>query len=141
MYNFSTPLLKKAPKCIIIHIGTNDAIDKSSTVIMGGILKLKMYIENILPSVHLGHLACQVLRLDNPKARLAIHHLTTKMKSLNVNVISHENIDNSCIGKVGLPLNLKGIGRLTDTSLLDSIVNNSNGGDISPDVNKVLTTM
>ena len=34
------------------------------------------------------------------------------MKSLNFNVISHENIDTSCMGKVGLHLNLKGTGRL-----------------------------
>ena len=68
MFDFITPLLKKAPSYIILHIGgTNDAIDKSSTDILNGILKLKLFIENKLPSVEV-YFSCPVLRLDNSKA-------------------------------------------------------------------------
>ena len=112
MFDFITPLLKKAPRYIILHIGTNDAIEKSSTDILNGILKLKLFIKNKLPSVEV-HLSCPVLRLDNSKARLTMHHLTIKMRSLNnIPVIFHENIDINCLGKAGLHLNLKGTGRL-----------------------------
>ena len=82
-----------SPRYIILHIGTNDAIDKSSTDIPNGILKLKLFIENKLPSVEV-YFSCPVLRLDNSKTRLTIHHLTIKMRSLNnIPIIFHENIN------------------------------------------------
>ena len=79
MFDFIIPLLKKVPRYIIWHIGTNDVIDKSSTDILNVILKLKLFIENKLPTVEV-YFPCPVLRLDNSKARLTIHDLTIKMR-------------------------------------------------------------
>ena len=59
MFDFIIPLLKKTPSYIILHIGTNNAIDKSSTDILNGILRLKLFIENMLPSVEV-YFSCPV---------------------------------------------------------------------------------
>ena len=40
MYNYLAPLLEKEPKVIVLHIGTNDAVIKSSDYILSEILKL-----------------------------------------------------------------------------------------------------
>ena len=50
MYNYITPLLKKEPSIILLHIGTNDATRKSSEVILDDIMKLKVLIEEQLPT-------------------------------------------------------------------------------------------
>ena len=39
--------------------------------------------------------------------------LRIKMKSLNMDVISNDNVEVDCLGKVGFHLNLKGAGRLS----------------------------
>ena len=44
------PLLKKKPEHIILHIGTNDAVSKTSRQILDELLQLKQYIINTLPT-------------------------------------------------------------------------------------------
>ena len=44
------PLLKKKPEHIIMHIGTNDAVSKTSGQILDELLQLKQYITNTLPT-------------------------------------------------------------------------------------------
>ena len=110
MYNYLAPLLRKKPTHIILHIGSNDSPDKTSNVIMKGILKLRTHIESVLPQTKV-YLSCPVLRLDHAKAGLTLYQLVRKMKSLE-NVIVNDNIDGSCLGKAGLHLNPKGSGRL-----------------------------
>ena len=68
-------------------------------------------MESALPTAKVS-LSCPVLRLDNAKSRLTIHHLKIKMKSLNMDVISNDNVEVDCLGNVGFYLNLKGAGRL-----------------------------
>ena len=52
MYNYIAPLLAKEPKVIVLHIGTNDAVVKSSDTILNEILKLKLHIESQLSDVN-----------------------------------------------------------------------------------------
>ena len=44
MYNYMKPLLRKLPDYIILHIGTNNALDNTSREILDKVLKLKTYI-------------------------------------------------------------------------------------------------
>ena len=44
------PLLKKKPGHIILHIGTNDAVSKTSKQILDELLQLKQYNINTLPT-------------------------------------------------------------------------------------------
>ena len=110
MYSYITPLLKKVPKHIIIHIGTNNAVYNSSDTILDEIVKLKGYIQSQLPDAMV-ILSCPITRTDNGKARLTVKHIMRKIKTLNVYYMSHDNISD-CLGVKGLHLNPKGTGRL-----------------------------
>ena len=111
MYYYITPLLKKEPKVIILHIGTNDAVTKTSDTILDDILKLKFHIESQLIGVEVV-ISCPINRIDNSKARLTIKHVINKIKLIKVTKIINENISDICLGRKGLHLNLRGNGRL-----------------------------
>ena len=111
MYDYIAPLLRKEPKYIILHIGSNDAPYKTSSDILDDILKLKTHIESVLPNVAI-YLSSPIPRFDNVTAGYTIHHLRNKMKDLNFKIIQNDNIDANCIGKIGLHPNGKGTGRL-----------------------------
>ena len=49
MYNYIKPLLKKACDNVILHVGTNDASNSTSRVILDNMLSLKGFIEKTLP--------------------------------------------------------------------------------------------
>ena len=111
MYDYLTPLLKKEPSYIFLHCGSNNSTKEDSNTIMDKLLLLKLHIINILPKVII-YLSCPVLRFDDTKAGFTLHQLAKKLMSLNIDVISNDNVDATCIGKAGLHLNYKGSGRL-----------------------------
>ena len=49
MFYYLTPLLQKRPSCIILQIGSSDAVDKPSSEILAEILNLLKHIETTLP--------------------------------------------------------------------------------------------
>ena len=110
MYDYLSPLLKKKPSYIIVHIGSNNSPYKTSSHILDEMLKLKAHIEIVLPTVRV-YFSCPILRFDDVKANLTLHHLVKKMKHLT-NIIVHDNVDRCCLGKKGVHLNPKGSGRL-----------------------------
>ena len=110
MYHYLTPLLKKKPSNIILHIGSNDAPYKTVDEIENDLSKLTDYIQKILPSVKI-FLSSPTVRTDNIQANMVLRQLYNKLKDLP-NIILNENVDISCLGKKGLHLNPKGSGRL-----------------------------
>ena len=111
MYHYLTPLLKKKPTNIILHIGSNDAPYKSSANILMEIMDLKKNILSLLPMVNI-HFSLPTLRVDNAKANEVLRELEGKLKSVCKDTISNSNVDRGCLGKKGLHLNPKGSGRL-----------------------------
>ena len=110
MYDFLKPHIKKKPTNIILHISSNDSTQKSADKIIEEIKNLKLYIESVLPKVRL-YLSCPIVRTDNNRANLTLREVDLYMKSQNYSV-KNDNIDNTCLGRKGLHLNLKGSGRL-----------------------------
>ena len=110
MYSYLSPLLKKKPSHIFLHVDCNDSPNKTSSQILNELLNLKEHIETTLPTCKV-FLSAPVMRLDESKAELTLKHLTCSMKALD-NIILHENIDGSCLGRMGLHLNPRGSGRL-----------------------------
>ena len=45
MYYYIKPLLKKCPKNIILHIGTNNTVNGTSTIVLDKLLSLKSFVE------------------------------------------------------------------------------------------------
>ena len=52
MYSYLTPLLRKKPSVLILHVGTNDAVSKTSDVILNEIFDLKNHVENVVPGIN-----------------------------------------------------------------------------------------
>ena len=77
MYDYMKPLLRKLPDYIILHIGTNDAVNNTSREILDKILKLKTYIQKELPKCQIT-ISTPIKRHDHGKASLAISHLCKK---------------------------------------------------------------
>ena len=111
MYDFLEPLLKKHPKYILLHISSNDSVNRSPEDIIHRLDALKAHIMAKLPDVKI-YLSCPTMRTDNGTASLTLGKVRDYMKSFMSDVIDNENIDRSCLGKAGLHLNAKGSGRL-----------------------------
>ena len=110
MYDVITPLLVKKPAKVILHVGTNDAPYKPSTVIVNELVQLRKFILSNLPGGKV-ILSAPIMRTDNKLANSTIRDITNAMKSLP-NIILNEKIDAFCLGRKGLHLNDKGSGKL-----------------------------
>ena len=91
MYKNVGPLLKKKPDVIFLHVGTNDAVKKTSDNIIDDILKLKHFIELQLPDTKI-IISCPIMRTDDTKASLTIKHIISKMKFTMVDHLLNDNI-------------------------------------------------
>ena len=105
------PILNKKPDVIILHVGTNDSVSRTSREILDDLLQLKSAITKTLSNCRVVFLQ-PTLRVDNGKAILALHRLNEHFSELNLNVVNHSNIKVKHIGKKNLHLNPKGKGSL-----------------------------
>ena len=106
------PIIKKKPDVIILLVGTNDSVSRTSREILDDLLQLKSAITTkTLPK-------CQVifsqptLRVDNGKAALTLHRLNEHFSELNLDDVNNSNIKVKHIDQKSLHLNPKGKGRL-----------------------------
>ena len=67
MYDYIKPLLKKCPKIITLHIGTNNTFNETSRTVLDKLLSLKVVIEKTLPDCNVC-ISNVTLRTDNAKA-------------------------------------------------------------------------
>ena len=100
------PLLRKLPDYIILHIGTNDALDNTSREILDKILKLKTYKQKELPKCKIT-ISTPIKRYDHGKASLS-----KKLKDLRISIADNSNIGAFYLNSGGVHLNNKGSGRL-----------------------------
>ena len=105
------PLLRKLPDYIILHIGTNDAVNNTSREILDKILKLKTYIQKELPKCQIT-ISTPVKRHNHGKASLTISHLSKKFKDLSKSIVDNPNIVAFYLNSGGFHLNYKGLERL-----------------------------
>ena len=85
--------------------------DKSSEEIFDQLLELKKDIESKEYDIKVT-ISCPIVRSDNGLANLKIIHLRNKLKSANISIIDHENINYEYLGKKGLHMSSKSIARL-----------------------------
>ena len=105
------PLLEKSPSRIIVHVGTNDAVESTSDEMMAKILDLRSYILDILGNVPV-IISQPIFRSDNGKANCAIRNLNNKLGDLKIPLLDNSNIEEKHLGKKGLHLNSWGVSRL-----------------------------
>ena len=75
------PILRKKPKHIIVHIGTNDATRSTFREILGKLLKLKTLIKETLPETDVTF-STPTIRSDNRKAVLTVRNLCEHLLDL-----------------------------------------------------------
>ena len=113
MYDHLNALLRKEPKHLILHIGTNDASDKNVTsdMLYEKITRLKRYAESKVKGMDVT-LSCPPVRSDNGIANVKLVHIRNQLKRNGYKIIENGNITYEHPGKKGLHLNSRGTGRL-----------------------------
>ena len=111
MHDNIKPILRHKPEYIILHVGTNGALNLPLNETLDKILELKRKIEEINKD-------CKVIisrptyRFDNRKAGNTVNELTNMLISLNVPIVNNKNISRKHLGYKGLHLNSYGSSRL-----------------------------
>ena len=100
------PLLKKKPLQMILHIGTNDVVSKTSRQILNELLQLKQYIINALPTCR-AIFSRPTIWNDNSKAALTLSNFNKLLGQLEEDFIDNVNIKEVNLGKKDLHLNKK----------------------------------
>ena len=111
MYDYIKPLLKKCPKNIILHIGTNNTVNDTSRIVLDKILSLKAFVEKALPDCNVC-ISNLTLRTDNAKASLTVNNVNQHLSTLQLEIIDNSNISNAGLSRGGLHLNSQGLGKL-----------------------------
>ena len=111
LHHHIIPILKRKPDHIIIHVGTNDAVSKTSRQILDDLLQLKNEILKTLPNCNI-IISKPAMRVDNGKAALTLKHLNEHLSQLKVDSIDNSNIKSMHNGRKGLHLNNKGKDKL-----------------------------
>ena len=117
MYTHLSPVINAKPDYIMLHIGTNDCISKTSDEVLNEISKLAEYIETALPNSKV-ILCLPSLRTDSKKANTIITNLKLKAKKLMYIFLENTNFNENHISKRGLHFNGHGIRRMAKNILL-----------------------
>ena len=91
MKNFLKPYLKRSLTNIILHVGTNNSINDSSSVILNKLLSLKNFIHTELPKSNV-ILSNIIDRSGNGIARLKTLNLNKHLNSLKIDTIDNGNV-------------------------------------------------
>ena len=112
-WHYMQPLISKKPSTVIIHVGTNDAGIKEATAdkIVDKLLELKKEVENKLPEATIV-ISTLLKRNDKVGAGQIIETLNRKTRGLGLTIVNNTNIDSQDLGRKGLNLNARGVGKL-----------------------------
>ena len=110
MKDFLKPYLNRSPTNIILHVGTNNSINDSSSVILNKFLSLKNFIHTELPESN-AILSNIIDRSDNGIGRLKISNFNKHLNSIKIDTIDNGNISSEHLNGSGLHLNRYGKGK------------------------------
>ena len=115
MYDYVKPILRKRPSHVLLHVGTNDAVNSDSGAIVSQLINLKEYIESELPDSKVT-LSLPIMRVDNMKA----NKILAAVKNTSIDTLNNDNIKRDHLGRVGLHLNFHGTAKFA-ANLLSKI--------------------
>ena len=111
MYDYLTPLLRKKPELVVLHVSTNDCPNSSSEIVLNKLERLKEHIETSSSDIKV-IISCPISRYDdNVLACLRVYHLQKKLRMINVDLLDNSNIVRKHVGRLGLHLNDHGTSR------------------------------
>ena len=106
MYDHLNALLRKEPKYLILHVGTNDATaDTTADTIFERLIRLKLYAEYRVPSMKVT-ISCPTVNLNANRKLLEVNY---RLKRSGISIIDHDNIFEEHLGGKGLHLNGNGV--------------------------------
>ena len=111
MYYHLGSHLRKKPSKVILLIGTNDCVDDSWSQVVEKLIQLKIFIDVYSPGCHV-IFATLITRYDNYNSQQVVHKVNGELIKMDVNILKNYNFERSHIGKRGLHLSSKGIGKL-----------------------------
>ena len=111
MFFHITPYLRKFPTNIICHIGTNNATDDNSDVIVEKLGRLKEYILSQVPHCQL-FFSSPIIRRDYLNPAKVVDEVNKKMTLLETALVDNSNIGEYELGWKGLHLNGRGTRKL-----------------------------
>ena len=79
------PIIRKQPKYLSIHAGTNDAAKFTSRDVLNKLLQLKSFILEKLPDAEVT-ISTPTLRSDNGKVAQTVIQLTNHLKKLKIDI-------------------------------------------------------
>ena len=100
------PIIRKQPKYLIIHAGTNNTVKFTSDV-LNKLLQLKSFIQEKLSDAEIT-ISTPTMRPGNGKAALTVRQLTNHLINLKVDVLDDRNITSKHLNRRGLHLNQSG---------------------------------
>ena len=103
--------MEKKPEHLILHVGTNDAVDSSHQQIVNDLLTLKQFIKKKLQNCNV-ILSMPTKRCDNQKAYATVNLVNQQLSQLNIDIIENNNISDKRLGRHGLHLTNHGRVRL-----------------------------
>ena len=107
MYTHLPKMFPLNPKYVILHIGTNDGVRKTSDEILKELVNLENYVQTVLP--HCKVIVSQpAIRADNRKANQILQNLNVKLKCSHFVLLDNSNIKRSHLGNLGLHFNERG---------------------------------
>ena len=110
MFDHVNAVLRRKPSAIILHVGTNNSPQQDYVTIVEKIVSLRQYINSKLPSCKVIY-SSMFLRKDNVMANDNLQRANSLLKEIYTNLIDNDNIADIHLGKKGLHLNDRGVGR------------------------------
>ena len=103
MFHYLVPLLEKMPDYVILHVGTNDAIDYEASDIVKKILQVKEFIKLTVPNCKV-IISRPIKRHHNDNTSRVIKKAISQFQKLTIDMIGNENIEKKQLRKRGLHL-------------------------------------
>ena len=120
MYTHLPDVFVLNPKHIVLHIGTNYSVSKTSDQVLSEINSLKSYIEKVLPTCNV-IISTPIVRADDPKANTILKNLNIKLKRFRFNIMDNSNIKLTHIARKGLHLSKQGA-KIMSSNLISLII-------------------
>ena len=99
MYDYLTPLLRKKPEYVILHVSPNDCVNSSSKKVLQDLIHFKRSILSRYPVLLISE---PIMRCDNNDlACLRIQRLNEKLRQSNFKLLHNSNIVRKHMGGGG----------------------------------------
>ena len=107
MYKHLQTMFRDKPDYVLLHIGSNDCVGKTSDNVLNEYKMLTTYISNKLPGAKL-ITSLPIVRTDCSRANAIQQNLKFKLQGLDFMYLDNSNVNLSHLGKKGLHLNNHG---------------------------------